>query len=99
MSITLCSISEIKKELGIPTLNLARQVDEAGEKTPFLSHWDNDRRIRVLVHEDTVQLAKESGSQRLFFIKKTEEETKGGPNMGNKYTRVVLCSANIETTI
>lgn len=99
MSITLKTIPQIKAEIGIPKLNLSRQTDTAGDATAWLSHWDNDKRIRVVIHENTLALAKESGNNPVFFFKSSAEFTKEGPSAGVMYTKIMLCSANIETTL
>lgn len=44
----------IAKKAGIdlPTLALVRQMEEDNiTPTPWLSHWDNDNRVRIVMHE------------------------------------------------
>jgi hypothetical protein len=55
--------SEIATKTGITlaALNLARQLDEATKApTPWLSHWDNDKRVRITFHEDVAKAIKDS---------------------------------------
>lgn len=61
------TISEVKAFVGaktnatIGTLSLVRQFDEVdGVKTAsqWVSHWDNDHRIRVTMHEDIMNALK-----------------------------------------
>ena len=52
------NIQEIKTKLGVSTLPLNQVVTEAGERTAWFKHWDNDNRIAVLVHADTLALIK-----------------------------------------
>jgi hypothetical protein len=97
--ITLKTIAQIKSEIGINTLNLSRQLDEANMQTAWLSHWDNEKRIRVTIHEDTLRLAKEEGSKPFFFIKTEQLASKGGANIGKPYVKHMICKASIETTL
>jgi hypothetical protein len=52
----MANLAEIKRELGVETINLNTVVTESGEKTPWLKHWDNTNRIAILVHKDTLAL-------------------------------------------
>ncbi len=46
--------NEIASKAGInlATLMLSQQVNEQNEKQPWLSHWDNDKRVRIVFPED-----------------------------------------------
>lgn len=59
------NIQQVKAEIAakagiqLPNLQLVRQFDSNEDGTineqapqPWLSHWDNDNRVRVTVHED-----------------------------------------------
>lgn len=54
------NIQQIKSEIAaknsavILALNMVRQFADKDKKQPepWLSHWDNDKRIRVTMHED-----------------------------------------------
>ena len=48
------NLIETKRTLGYDTLNLNTVVTEAGEKTSWMKQWDNDNRIAVLIHKDTL---------------------------------------------
>lgn len=52
----MANLAEIKRELGVETINLNTVVTESGEKTPWLKHWDNANRVAILVHKDTLAL-------------------------------------------
>ena len=48
------NLQETKQTLGYDTLNLNTVVTEAGEKTSWMKQWDNDNRIAILIHKDTL---------------------------------------------
>ena len=50
----MANLAEIKGKLGVQSLSLNQVVTEAGEKTAWFKHWDNDNRVAILVHEDTL---------------------------------------------
>ena len=52
------NIQEIKTKLGVETLPLNQVVTQTGEQTSWFKHWNNDSRIAVLVHADTLALIK-----------------------------------------
>ena len=52
----MANLAEIKRELGVETINLNTVVTESGEKTTWLKHWDNTNRVAILVHKDTLAL-------------------------------------------
>lgn len=49
-----------KSGASLPTLMMVRQMeqDDATKPTPWLSHWDNDTRSRIAMHEDVFNLLK-----------------------------------------
>lgn len=55
-------ILQIKEKLGIPSLQLVTAETKEGEKTEWMRHWDNDRRIAVSIHKDLVTQIKENPS-------------------------------------
>lgn len=46
------NITQIKSQLGYSHLNISRDLDENNVPQPWVSHWDNDKRVRVCMHED-----------------------------------------------
>ena len=50
------TIQDIKKEFGFTTLSMVRQFSKDGVKQEWLSHWDNDRRIRVSMHQNVFEI-------------------------------------------
>ena len=51
------NIEEVKSQLGYATLNL-NYGEKDGSQTLWLSHWDNDNRISVSVHQETFEKIK-----------------------------------------
>lgn len=47
-------LHEIKQQLGYEALNLNTVATATGESTSWMKHWDNDKRIAVLIHKDTL---------------------------------------------
>lgn len=47
-------LKQIKAKLEIPQFELNTATNEAGDKTEWMRHWDNERRIAVSLHKDTV---------------------------------------------
>jgi hypothetical protein len=50
------TIQEIKEQFGFSTLMMVRQLTLSGQRTEWLSHWDNERRIRLSIHENIAEL-------------------------------------------
>ena len=64
-------IGDIKSKLGIETFNLNYTVDQVtGERSDWLRHWDNDNRVAVNIHEDTLAEAKSGKDLHTFGLKK-----------------------------
>jgi len=53
-------LHEIKQQLGYETLNLNTVKTVTGEETSWMKHWDNDNRVAVLIHKDTLGKLKEN---------------------------------------
>ena len=51
----MANLAEIKGKLGVQSISLNQVVTEAGEKTAWFKHWDNDNWVAILVHEDTLK--------------------------------------------
>jgi|SRR5687767_3336740 len=43
-----------ERKINLPTLMMVRQVEQDNPEvqTKWLSHWDNDNRVRITMHED-----------------------------------------------
>lgn len=82
------TLAELKEELGIKRFQLNYSTDpqtekraidaKTGEPTKWLRHWDNENRVAVSVHEDTVNLIKgDSSMDRLVLQTEEREGSKG----------------------
>lgn len=73
MTITeIKSLISAKTATTIGTLAMVRQFDDvAGVKTPseWVSHWDNDSRIRVTMHEDIMAQLKANPTKSDLAVK------------------------------
>ena len=47
-------LHEIKQQLGYEALNLNTVATATGENISWMKHWDNDNRVAVLIHKDTL---------------------------------------------
>jgi hypothetical protein len=48
------NLSEIKTSLNVETLSLNTVKTSTGEETQWMKHWDNELRIAILLHKDTL---------------------------------------------
>ena len=80
------NIQEVKEALGYETLNLNFADDKDGNKTEWLRHWDNDNRIAVSVHQDTVKEIKDKDPSTLSI----QTETREGEQGNYEAKRIVL---------
>jgi len=70
-------ITQIKDQLGISTLNLNTAKDKADKPTSWMRHWDNDRRVAVSIHKDTVSAIKAGSATTLGIQTETRTGSKG----------------------
>ena len=81
------NIQEIKTKLGVETLPLNQVVTETGERTSWFKHWDNDSRIAVLVHADTLALIKANPAMSSLGL---NTQTKQGSQ--GEYQAITICN-------
>ena len=81
------NIQEIKTKLGVQSLPLNQVVTEAGERTSWFKHWDNDNRIAVLVHTDTLALIKANPAMATLGL---NTQTKQGSQ--GEYQAITICN-------
>jgi hypothetical protein len=93
----MATIAQIKAGLNIVTLNLQRANNKEGQPTEWLRHWDNDRRIAVSIHQDTLDFAKENPNDAQFITQHEDRESAAGG--GYSSYRIVKVSAEIEDTL
>lgn len=63
------TIQSIKAQLGYESLSLNTVTTEAGEKTSWMKHWDNNSRVAVLIHKDTLAKIKANPTISTLGIK------------------------------
>lgn len=96
------NINQIKAYIGEESLTLVRQKDLNGTDTPWVSSWNNKKRVRVTMHDDVLKVAKDPSFNKLAV---KEELVPAKPAQGDKparaaYTRyVVITPANIEAVL
>lgn len=87
------NIAEIKEQLGISTLNLNTAKDKDGQPTEWMRHWDNDNRVAVSIHKETVAKIKAGSATTLG----TQTETRTGAKGEYKAIRIVQYTPAEET--
>lgn len=89
------TIKEIKLQLGYETLNLNPSVKD-GVRTEWMRHWDNDKRIAVSLHQDTLTKIKADPELPNLGI---QQETIVSAT-GGAYTAIrIVAFAPAETTL
>lgn len=97
------TIDQIKATVGIATLMLVRQLEQIPEGAPadykpvatqWVSHWDNDKRIRVTMHEDILVALKADPRKADLAIKKQEVLATAEREAYTRY--VVIVPQNVE---
>ena len=85
----MANLAEIKGKLGVQSINLNQVITEAGEKTAWFKHWDNDNRVAILVHQDTLnQIKADAGLNTLGINIQTKQGSKG------EYIAKTICIYN-----
>ena len=84
------NIQEIKAKLGVETLPLNQVVTETGEQTSWFKHWNNDTRIAILIHADTLALIKADPAMSSLGL--TAPQTKMSKASGQEYTAIYICN-------
>ena len=81
------NIQEIKAKLGVETLPLNQVVTETGERTSWFKHWNNDTRIAILIHADTLALIKADPAMSSLGL---NTQTKQGSQ--GEYQAITICN-------
>ena len=84
------NIQEIKTKLGVQTLPLQIVTTQTGEQTLWFKHWDNDSRIAILIHADTLALIKADPAMSTLGL--TAPQTKMSKASGQEYTAIYICN-------
>lgn len=83
----MATISSIKSELGINVLNLnrAKTTNEEGNlvESNWFRHWDNEDRVAVSIHEDTMHFGIDNPDADVFQLQGPETRTSKN---GGEYT-------------
>ena len=83
----MANLAEIKGKLGVQSISLNQVITEAGEKTAWFKHWDNDNRVAILVHEDTLkQIKADAGLNTLGINTQTKQGAQG------EYQAITICN-------
>jgi hypothetical protein len=85
------NLQQIKQQLGYETLNLNTVATATGEKTSWMKHWDNDSRVAVLIHKDTLAKLKTNRDCSSLGIKTAIKE--GGKGEYKAHTIVMYNEA------
>jgi hypothetical protein len=82
----MANLAEIKGKLGVQTINLNQVETKEGEKTAWFKHWDNDSRVAILIHQDTLALIKANPAiDNLGINTQTKQAAQG------EYTAKTIC--------
>ena len=84
------NIQEIKTKLGVETLPLNQVLTQTGEQTSWFKHWNNDTRIAILIHADTLTLLKADPAMSSLGL--TAPQTKMSKASGQEYTAIYICN-------
>lgn len=85
----MATLKQIKSNLGITELNLQFAQDLEGNKTEWLRHWDNDRRIAVSIHKDlaTELAADKAGAINNLSVQFQQRSGEQGPYDAHRIVR------------
>lgn len=92
----MATIAQVKAGLGYPVLNLQRATKD-GQPTEWLRHWDNDKRVAVSIHQDTLKYLQEHPECNQLGTQQQDIE----PEDGAPYTafRIVKYNTEIEASL
>ncbi len=81
------NIESIKKQLGYHSLSFVRCKNLEDKPTQWLAFWDDEKRVRVIIHEEMMSKIKVSDK---LFLKTTKEVDK---ECGLPYTQHIICES------
>lgn len=83
-----------------PVLQLVRQFEEdKTTPTPWLSHWDNGSRLRVVMHQDVLEeIKKDKNFDKLALKYEIKNADSTDPEKQPYKMFVVITPRNIEAT-
>ena len=89
------NLSELKSSLGVQVINLNTVVTKDNVKTSWLRDWDNNKRIAILVHADTLAKIKANPTASTLGI---VEGSKNGAK-GTYTTKTIVMYTPAEETL
>ena len=91
----MATIADIKGTLGYSVLNLNTATDKDNKPTDWMRHWDNDNRIAVSLHKDTLAKIKANPNMGNLVL---QSEDRDGAQGKYKAMRIVAV-AEAEATL
>lgn len=91
------NLLQIKAATEQTTVMFTRQTDKLDQPTEWVSHWDNDKRIRVSMHRDVMGKIKADPNRTDLALKPAEivNNTPEALEAGKKpYTRYIIIVPN-----
>lgn len=82
----MANLAEIKGQLNVQVINLNTVTTASGEKTEWMKHWDNDGRIAILIHKDTLAKIKANPSISTLGVNTQVKQGAQG-----EYTAKTIC--------
>lgn len=81
----MSTLTQIKTKLGYDQFNLNTATKD-GKPTDWLRHWDNDNRVAVSIHKDTVAQIQANPQMNELSL---QEDTRTGAKGEYKALRIV----------
>lgn len=81
-----------KEGILIPKLDLSTQMDDNKVPTEWVGYWDNDKRIRIVMHQDL--MAKLVADSKLEGLALKREVVNPADTNKASYTRYVVITPN-----
>lgn len=89
------TIAQIKENLGKPNLSVVKQYNENGEYTNWLKDWDDDNRVAIAIHQETLDFIKANPKSPVLFVR---TQDKVSSVSGKEYKLHIICKAQVEAT-
>ena len=61
-ALCIMTISQIKEQLGVTSLNFFHQLNADGQVSDFIRAWDYELRIEVVMHNDVAELISQNNN-------------------------------------
>lgn len=75
----MATLAQIKSQLGLTELSLSYATDLEGNKTDWLRHWDNDKRVAISIHSDLAKSLKANPSENQLSLQSEMRTGEQGP--------------------